>query len=56
MLGSSKDLIEKIKGSIDVYLKEINTHNMEWKVGEDFYWLEIHYIKKKEKRNINFAE
>lgn len=23
---------------------------MEWKVGEDFYWLEIHYIKKMKKK------
>ncbi len=23
---------------------------MEWKVGQDFYWLEIHYIRKKKKK------
>jgi hypothetical protein len=33
MLGSSKNIIQKIQSSVECYLKEINTHNMEWKVG-----------------------
>lgn len=33
MLGSSKNIIHKIQESLQSYLSEINTHNMEWKVG-----------------------
>ena len=50
MLGSSKNMIDKIQHNLENYLKEMTTYSMEWKVGRDFYWLEVHYISKKKKK------
>jgi hypothetical protein len=52
MLGSSRNVIEKIQYKLENYLKEMTTYSMEWKVGIDFYWLEVHYISKKTKKQI----
>jgi len=45
----SKNVTRTIEARLVAYFESIKTYRMEWKVGLDFYWLEIHYIKKKKK-------
>ena len=46
-LSQAKDSTTTIKKRITAFFKEINTERVDWRVGEDFYWLEVHYIKRK---------
>ena len=46
-LVHSKDTTRTIIQRITAFFKEINTERVEWRVGDDFYWLEVHYIKRK---------
>lgn len=46
-LGQSKNVNATILERINAFFESIRTDMIEWRVGQDFYWLEIHYIKKK---------
>ena len=51
-LVQSKNVNSTILERINTLFEKIRTDMIEWKVGKDFYWLEVHYIKKKKR---NFA-
>lgn len=52
IIVESKNTNQTIIEKLSRYFESIKTDMIEWKVGRDFYWLELHYIKKK-KRNFN---
>jgi predicted transcriptional regulator len=46
----AKNVTTSIIEKINSFFESIKTERVEWKTGPDFYWLEIHYIKKKKKQ------
>jgi hypothetical protein len=48
-LVRSKNVTNTILEKINAFFERVSTEQTEWRIGQDFYWLEIHFIKKKNK-------